>query len=362
MTSNTKWAIVAYIAMLLPSGSAATKLWNDDACVSAKTLELDGTVFKGSTKGSSPSISTKNSCGPQRDDNTPAVWYTFRGQGRRVTVTTCGESTDFFTSLSAWEGSCNGNGSFHCILGSFGDFGCSSPTGASVTIDALEDETYSIRVSGRKRNDTGSFQISANQGKYIPIESNGDNEPPPGNTNAAVPVEAESALTHVRCSDDEDGGAMLASLSILTGRNAEFIDVILTDITTNETVWNSVGGVYASYRVYNFEECLYPNRCYRFSIGASSFSGDSSSYTFMFNGKSITSHTFDGYDDGEQQHYYFGDGCSGGGVVDVQTEAPTSEISSYNLFVDSSGSSFQGFLAIIVLGVGFTLMVASLPI
>ena len=358
MKLNTKWARRAYLAMLHLPFTIATKLWNNDICISTKTLELDGTVFKGSTKGSSPSSSTKSSCGPQRDEKTPAVWYTFRGQGRRVTITTCGESTDFFTSLSAWKGSCNENVSLHCILGSFGDFGCPSPNGASVTFDALEGETYSILVSGRKRNDTGSFQISANQGKYIPITSAGDNDPSQGNANVAVPGEAEAQMAQVVCSDDDEDGATMASLLIITGRNAEFIDVFLTDIITNETFWNSVGGVYASHRVYHFEECLDPSRCYRFSIGGGPFFGDSSSYTFTFNHKSVTSHNVDDYDDGEQQHYYFGDGCSGG-VVYVSTKAPTSDISSYNLLVDSSGSSFQEILAM-VMGIGLTVLVASL--
>ena len=357
MKPNTNWARLAYLAMLHLPFTIATKLWNDDACMSAKTLELDGKVFIGSTKGLSPSSSTKSSCGPLRDEKTPAVWYTFRGQGRRVTITTCGESTDFFTSLSSWKGSCNENGSLHCILGSFGDFGCSSPNGASVTFDALEGETYSILVSGRKRNDTGSFQISANQGKYIPNIGGGDNDPSQGNANVAVPGEAEPQMAQVVCSDDEDG-AMVASLSIITERNAEFIDVFLTDITTNETIWNSVGGVYASHRVYHFEECLDPSRCYRFSIGVGPFFGDSSSYTFTFNHKYVTSHNDNDYDDGEHQHYYFGDGCSGG-VVDVSTKAPTSDISSYNLLVDSSGSSFQEILAM-VMGIGLTVLVASL--
>ena len=317
----------------------------NDACTPATTLMLDGSTSSGNTIGSSPFMDW-GSCGPERDVETPAVWYKFLGQGRRVTVSTCSESTDFFTSVYAWKGSCNQ--SLRCISGSFGDFGCRSDNGASVTFDALEDVTYSILVSGRDRNDTGSFQISANQGNYLSVNKNDSSlnpSPMPAIDATHTQEPTASSLKLTPCASEMQ---VIASLSILTGPYAEFIDILLTDLSTNRTVWDSKNAVYLSNELYTFVECLDVINCFKFYIG----DYGNSSYRFTFDGVSITSNN-----DDEQPFsvYYFGGGC---------TDEVSTMISITNTTSDDSGDSscttpHQGYLAVVIGGIVSMLMLVA---
>ena len=76
---------------------------NNNDCVDAIALTIDGSTSTGNTSLATPSALPSN-CGSTGGTASPGVWYSVIGDGTRLTATTCHPGTTFDTWLRVFEG------------------------------------------------------------------------------------------------------------------------------------------------------------------------------------------------------------------------------------------------------------------
>jgi hypothetical protein len=129
---------------------------SNDLCANALPLACGQTVT-GTTASATQTGDPTAACNDETID-TGGVFYTIRGTGQRITVSTCGLSTDFDTKLFVFSGTC---GNYTCVGGNDDATACSSnSTASSVAFNSVAGTAYLVLVSGFE-NEAGPFSLSA---------------------------------------------------------------------------------------------------------------------------------------------------------------------------------------------------------
>lgn len=133
----------------------------NDECAGADPLAIDDPALAGSTEDLTPDP-TGTLC-EGNVPSAPGVWFTFTGNGGKVTVTTCSTSTLFATNISVFCGDCAG---LRCVgYGAlFSDIFCAdTPTfgdAAQVTFCSQPDVPYYVLVHGDTPSEEGDFEVT----------------------------------------------------------------------------------------------------------------------------------------------------------------------------------------------------------
>jgi len=109
---------------------------------------LTGTTLNATRTGDPTGTCTTNI------DAAGGVFYRYTGTGDRVTLATCGGTTDYDSKLFVFTGSC---GNYTCVGGD--DDGCGN-TASSVTFNSVAGTAYLVYVAGFNGN-TGNFTLTA---------------------------------------------------------------------------------------------------------------------------------------------------------------------------------------------------------
>eukprot|EP00339_Tiarina_fusa_P012669 CAMPEP_0117085010 /NCGR_PEP_ID=MMETSP0472-20121206/59804_1 /TAXON_ID=693140 ORGANISM="Tiarina fusus, Strain LIS" /NCGR_SAMPLE_ID=MMETSP0472 /ASSEMBLY_ACC=CAM_ASM_000603 /LENGTH=2345 /DNA_ID=CAMNT_0004814179 /DNA_START=233 /DNA_END=7270 /DNA_ORIENTATION=- len=129
---------------------------DNDACVGAEALSIDGMPAGGSTRDA-----TSDTLAPCRYSEGPGVWYSIIGNGQVVNVTTCSEELNFDAVMTVSVGDCSGPQ--ECIFfAAYNEPNCYSSfySASTATWRADEGVTYYILVQGNGSTEVGEFVLS----------------------------------------------------------------------------------------------------------------------------------------------------------------------------------------------------------
>ena len=133
----------------------------NDFCANAIPLEVNGPTLAGTTINATKD----HRCGATKEKQERGVWYSFVGNGRIMTVTTCHDATDFYSELYVSGG---------CQQGCYADQSAKSgycqntdddstdefyTKGRNFTFDSEDGKEYRVLVSGDSLSTTGHFAI-----------------------------------------------------------------------------------------------------------------------------------------------------------------------------------------------------------
>ncbi|MEM9930637.1 MAG: T9SS type A sorting domain-containing protein, partial [Bacteroidota bacterium] len=114
---------------------------SNDLCSNAQPLSC-GQSIQGSFDGASNTGVPSGSCG-RINPRGVGVWYSFQGDGRIITLSTCNTVPAFNTQIFVYSGSC---GSLTCEAGNNNGTGCFAGT-SELTFISTSGETYYIYVT-----------------------------------------------------------------------------------------------------------------------------------------------------------------------------------------------------------------------
>ncbi|GJM31504.1 MAG: hypothetical protein DHS20C18_05050 [Saprospiraceae bacterium] len=181
----------------------------DPTCENATPVECGGAYVGSTTNGL---VNDLSNCNGVRLNTARGVWYVLEGNNSFVTVSTCGENTDFDTRLGVFSGDC---GALTCVAANDNSNipGCLYNGRASeVSFPAFAGTTYYIYVTG-SFNATGNFDLN--------LECSLIND----NCDGALPV---------ACGESVSGTT--------TGGTPDNVSFCGTTLSTAEGVWYTVVG------------------------------------------------------------------------------------------------------------------------
>ena len=124
----------------------------NDRCAAALPLTC-GVRVQGTTEGSTATGDPTTFCGVAV--NQGGVFYTLRGTGGDITVSTCGTATNYDSKMFVYTGVCGGP--YTCVGGN-DDAGCGEAS--AVTFPSVAGASYLVMVSGYD-TETGTFGLLA---------------------------------------------------------------------------------------------------------------------------------------------------------------------------------------------------------
>ncbi len=122
---------------------------DEDDCVGALPLACGGTVSGSTLDALNDAVP---GCGT--DITAPGIWYTFTGIDGQLTLSTCGEGTDYDTKLNVYTGSCT---ALECVGGSDDTPGAGQCS--TVAFSTTAGTVYYALVQGYDGT-TGNFELS----------------------------------------------------------------------------------------------------------------------------------------------------------------------------------------------------------